>query len=186
MNKEDIRVYNEDLGLDGTIPELVDWANRYDEDYSDEALDEISRLAKEYGFEEKYVQIPLLVKKHRLRTDEHPETFPYEQMKIDKMLGFGISFSETKPYGEVEIWEERDKVLVSVHGHDEGGFFTAANAFTIEEFMAGEGNWLEVNFNETFAHRTYEDPEEQDESDSSAIAEEAEKPEEPETVTIMG
>ncbi len=44
MNMEEIKVYDASLGLDGTIPQLVDWANRYTNDYSDAALIKISDL----------------------------------------------------------------------------------------------------------------------------------------------
>ena len=39
---EELHIYNEPLGIDGTISQLIDWAYRYDDDYSDEALDYIA------------------------------------------------------------------------------------------------------------------------------------------------
>lgn len=46
MDKSDIRIYNADLGLDGTIEELINWSYRYSDDYNDAALDEIARQAE--------------------------------------------------------------------------------------------------------------------------------------------
>ena len=62
MENTDIQIYNEALGLDGTISELTDWAHRYDGDYSDEAIDEIAHQAEALGLLKKKCQIPTLVK----------------------------------------------------------------------------------------------------------------------------
>lgn len=50
MDNNDIRIYNADLGLDGTIEELISWSFRYSDDYTDEALDSIAKQAKSLGF----------------------------------------------------------------------------------------------------------------------------------------
>lgn len=143
MEKENVMIYDSALGIDGTIPQLIDWAVRYDGDYTDEALEEISRRAEELGFDGNTVRIPLLVKAGRHRTMEQPDTLPYESMQLVHLQGFSISFSEMKEYGEVEIREENDNVLVSVIGMDDIGCFTAAGSYSLEEFMSGEGTWLE-------------------------------------------
>ena len=148
---DDIRIYNQELGLDGTIDQLVDWAYRYDSDYSDEALEEISNQAKAIGYPG-YL-IPVLVKEDRNRK----EGLPYEAMKIDKLRGGKISYSSTEEYGEVEIREEGDKVLVAVSGSDDEGIFTAANAYTVDEFMDGDSNFLEQAIGATlFYGKVYE------------------------------
>ena len=148
MKKEDVHIYDSSLGLDGTIPQLVDWSYRYSEDYSSEALLRISQYAQLYGFAEKFVQIPLLVKAARER-EKSPEMLPYEQMKLDYLVNGMISFSRTMPYGECEISLEREKVLLTLSGSDENGCFTAANSFSPEEFMSGENEWLERAVGET-------------------------------------
>lgn len=135
-----IQIFNEPLGIDGTIEELIDWAYRYDSDYTDEALDYIAAQVESLGLPADQVLIPRLVKLDRHRK---PDTLPYESMKLDKLRGGSISFSETTPYGEVEIYEEGDKVLIAITGVDDEGSFTAANAFTTEEFMEGKPDWLE-------------------------------------------
>lgn len=66
----EIKIYNPELGLDGTIDELLDWAYRYDKDYTDEALDEIARLAAEQNHEK--AEVPVLVKLDRSRTEGFP------------------------------------------------------------------------------------------------------------------
>ena len=152
---EELHIYNGPLGIDGTITQLIDWAYRYDSDYSDEALDYISSQARSLGADEEKAIIPILVKKARQRTDD---TLPYESMKIDKLRGGNIGYSETKEYGEVEIREEGDKVLISVIGVDDEGSFSAASAFTIDEFMSGEDNWLEQAIGSIlFYGKVYED-----------------------------
>ena len=152
---EESHIYNEPLRIDGTITQLIDWAYRYDDDYSDDALDYIAAKAKELGLPEEKAIIPTLVKKARQRTDD---ILPYESMKIDRLRGGSISFSETKEYGEVEIREEGDKVLISIIGVDDEGSFSAASAFSIDEFMSGEDNWLEQAIGSIlFYGKVYED-----------------------------
>ena len=142
-NPQDYEIYNEELGLDGTMGQLIDWAYRYDSDYSDEALAEISRLAGEYGMEEKDIRIPLLVLAGRNREKRNDGTLPYEQMKLDRLRGGKISFEETMDYGEVEVREEDDRVLIAITGMDEEGPFTAAGAYSVDEFMSGDEKFLE-------------------------------------------
>lgn len=143
MEALDLIIYNKALGLDGTIRELIDWSYRYSDDYSDEALDEIARKGREFGVTDAKLEIPVLVKKTRQRENRHDGTLPYESMKLDKLYYGKISFSETKEYGEVEIYEDGDKVLLSITGVTETGVFHADNSFTVEEFMAGDDQWLE-------------------------------------------
>lgn len=68
---------------------------------------------------------------------------PYEQLKQDKLQGYKIGYEETTEYGEVEIREEFDKVLISIMGHDDCGFFTAASCCSVEEFMNGDDRFLD-------------------------------------------
>ena len=155
MDNKEIKIYNADLGLDGTIEELLDWAYRYDSDYTDEALDEIAEQAKALGLPEEQYMIPVLVKNGRNRSED---TLPYESMKLDKLRDGRISYSETKDYGKVEIREEGDKVLISVIGVDDEGSFSAASAFSVDEFMGGEAGWLEQAIGSIlFYGKVYED-----------------------------
>ena len=141
MNAKNNQIYNPLLGLDGTIGELINWAYRYDGDFTDEALLEISRIAKSYDLPE--YKIPLLVIDSRKREKEEPDSLPYEDMKLSKLTGGNISYSEKKDYGEVEIREENDKVLISVIGMDENGIFSAAGVWSVNEFMEGDKEFLE-------------------------------------------
>ena len=70
MDNKEIKIYNADLGLDGTIEELLDWAYRYDSDYTDEALDEIAEQAKALGLPEEQDTIPVLVQNGRNRSED--------------------------------------------------------------------------------------------------------------------
>ncbi len=149
--------YYPELGINGTLDELLDWAYRYDSDYTDEALKMIADIAKGCEYDPEY-KIPLLVIADRRRQKEQPETLPYEQMQLDKLVYGKIGYSETKPYGEVEIREEGDKVLISVTGMDDEGLFTAAGSYSVEEFMNGEGNFLEIGVGMILSlQKVYED-----------------------------
>ena len=139
------KFYDERLGIDGTIDQLIDWAYRYDEDYSNEALEMIASLAASYGADSQKARIPLLVLRDRERQKRNDGTLPYENMIIDHILNGSISFSETKDYGEVEIFEDRGKVLLSITGTDARGTFSAAATVPVEEFVSetNESGWLE-------------------------------------------
>lgn len=151
------RIYDEALGLDGTIRELLDWCYRYSDDYTDEALDAISAYARTQGLTEK-AGIPILVKQDRQRKQKADGSLPYEQMKLDRLHGGRISHGSTEGYGEVEIRQEDGNVLVVVSGVDDIGFFTAASACSVEEFMEGEGNFLESFIGSLlFYNKIYED-----------------------------
>ena len=143
VTPEEIRVYNAALDLDGTMGQLIDWCYRYSETYTDEALEEVARLAKAYNMPDAKQMVPILVLQDRNRTKKQDNTLPYERMKLDKLVNGKVSFSETMPYGDVEIFEDREKVLISVAGHDSEGPFIAANAVDLEAFMEGEAGFLE-------------------------------------------
>ncbi len=161
MNR-DMHIYEPELGLDGTLEQLLDWANRYTADYSDEALERLHKLAQIYGGSEADINLPLLLIAERKRENAEEDTMPYERMKIDHLLLGNVSYSETRqdPYMEIEIREERDLVLLSVNGIDENGSWSAANIYSLEEFMNGEADFLQRSFSETlFYGKVYEEDE---------------------------
>lgn len=145
----EVFVYEPSLGLEGNITELVDLANRYTNDYSDPALERISELAEMFKLEDKLIKIPLLLKDERKREYEEADgktVIPYERMKIDYLNSQKISFSYSnygKPGTELEIWNEDDKVLISICGISETNPWRASGWFSIKEFMEGDYNWLD-------------------------------------------
>ena len=146
--------YEPELGINGTIPQMVDWANRYTDDYTDDALKRISELAKERGFDDKYIKIPLFLIDERKREQERKDLFlPYERMKIDYLLFNSIkaSVSDGKG-GESEVWTENRKVVISLSGTDEDGFWFASNIVSIDDFMNGNYDYLDRIIGETLAY----------------------------------
>lgn len=80
MNNDEIKIYKPELGVDGTIPQLLDWCYRYDSDYSDEALDYIAEQAKALGFDPSVPRI-LIAQRHneksgRVSYEQLNRTFP--------------------------------------------------------------------------------------------------------------
>ena len=139
MTNAEIKIYRPDLGVDGTIPELLDWSYRYDKDYTNEALAYIAEQAKSLGFDP---SVPKLIISQR--KNGKPGRIPYEQLKLDKKVYEKIDFEETMDYGEVTVREEPgDVVLIAVTGNDDEGNFTAASTVSLNEFMSGEDNYLE-------------------------------------------
>ena len=137
------KIYMPELGLDGTIEELINWAWRYTDDYTDEALDKIAELAKMHHLPDWKCRIPILCKQARQRANSEDDSLPYEILKHDLLEDGKMGYSETKEYGEVEIRSEDDYIIISVIGTDDNGSFTAASVFSLEEFLFGERCWLE-------------------------------------------
>lgn len=163
MLKEEIKIYEPDLGLNGTIPQLVDWANRYTDDYSDDALDKISETARYLGFGDKEVEIPVLLRVERLKEGNGTLASAYARLQIEHYLGNKISLSISN-YGkdgtELEIYEDQGKVVISLYGIDDEGGWSASNLFTVDKFMKGALNWLDKAIAETlFYGKTYESEE---------------------------
>ncbi len=160
---EDIKIYEPKLGLSGNITQLVRWANAYTADYSDEALEHISELARQMGADEKCIQIPLLLKAERRRENEAADGVgtPYERMKIDYYTYGDIGYSEsnyTTPGTELEIRSEGNVVLISLTGCDDGGDWSAADRYSVDEFMAGDYGWLDKTIgNILYYNKTYEE-----------------------------
>ncbi len=157
----EIVIYEPDLGLNGTIPELVNWAERYTSDYSDPALERISELAMLHGLDGKYVEIPLLVRNERRFEGNGTLKSAYARMQIDHYLGGKIGYSESN-YGEegteLEIREENDKILVALNGSDGQGCWTAAGAWSIDEFMGKANSWLDSAVGQVLAYsKQYEE-----------------------------
>lgn len=146
----DIKIYEPELGLDGTIPQLVDQANRYTADYSDAALERISELAKLYKMDEKLIRIPLLLRDERKRENDEPDSVPYERMKIDVLLEHGVGYSKSnyrEPGTELQIIfeEENDAVIINLIGTDDDGTWEATGKYSIDEFMSGGYWWLDTS-----------------------------------------
>ena len=135
---EQIKFYEPTLGVDGTMPELLDWAYRYTDDYSDDALTFISEKAREIGAD---YRIPELCRDARKRSEDE---LPYENLKLEKIVyGKVIGDTFATSYGDVQIGEDRDNILICITGIDDEGSFTAASGYPVEEFMAGDEKWLE-------------------------------------------
>lgn len=140
MNKEKMEYFIPELNIEGTMKDLLDWSFKYDSEYSDEALEFIRDQAKALGFAEEKYMIPELVRLSRARK---PGTLPYEKIKLDKLIYGKISFSSTEKYGEVEITEDRGKVLIAISGLEPDGSFAAFNSYELNEFMHGDADFLE-------------------------------------------
>ena len=146
MNGMEVQIYESDLGLNGTIPVLVDLANRYTADYTDAALNRISELAMLYGLDRKYIEIPLLLRDERFYEESEKIRAAHCRLKIDHYLGNRISLSISNFLTdgcELEIFEENDKVIISLNGIDENGAWSAAEAYSVNEFMTGTDFWLD-------------------------------------------
>lgn len=153
MVKEEVKFYVPELGIDGTMPQLIDWCYRYDGDYTNDALERIAELAESYGFDP---SVPRLVREQRIQTqkakDEGVERIDYEQLKLDKLVyGKIIGIEESMSYGQVTVTEDRDIVVINVQGVDDDGMFDVGSRYTIDEFMSGDSNWLEYQIGSLLA-----------------------------------
>ena len=104
----------------------------------------IEEVAEFLGLPKEKYRIPELVLKDRIRSKEKPDTLPFETLQLNQLIDGKISFSETKDYGEVEIWTKNDRVVVSITGVDDEGAFTAAATCLLDDFMKGEDKFIET------------------------------------------
>ena len=148
INENEKMFYEPNLGIEGTMPELVDWANRFTEGYSDPALERISELASENGFENRYIQIPLLVRNERLYEGDGSMRSAYARLQIDYYLGNKISLCMSNFQGnegmELEIFQDLDRVTIYLSGDDDEGHWIASNLYQVTEFIGNANNWLDV------------------------------------------
>jgi hypothetical protein len=128
----EIRYYDEQLGIDGTCDELVNWSWQYSTDYSDAALLQIYEIAVKENNPKKL--LPLLELKRRSRAEDE---LPYEQIVASAIYyGDKPSYSKSTDYGELEIFTDMDNVIISISGTDDGGCFHALNSVELELFMS--------------------------------------------------
>ena len=152
MERRYMYVYEPEIGLDGTIDDLIRWAHQYTSDYSDAALERISALAREYGLPEREYRIPVLEMMDRRREARVDGTLPYERAVIDILLDGRTYLDEARDYGQVSATVEGDKVLVVIDGVDGDGAFTAAVTCGTQEFLAGDESFLERLVGEALAY----------------------------------
>ena len=164
QDMHEARIYDKDLGLDGEVSELVRQADMYTDSFSDEALEYLSERAKDFGYEEKYVQIPKLLIAERAREARGDGTINYERLKIEE-YEYGKASLAMSNYGgeigrELEIMQEGDQIIISLTGMDDKGSWHAAGTYSVDEFMQGDAGWLEHAIGETFYYTMqYDDPE---------------------------
>ena len=147
-------MYRPDLGLCGELSLLIDQANRYTGDFTDDALDALAHEAAKAGAEGACAEVPKLLKLERALEGDGTLASAYARLRIDRYLGDRVSMSMsnfTENGTELEVYEDGGKVVVSLCGANENGAWTAASACDIKEFMdvENEPDWLDRRVGET-------------------------------------
>ncbi|ADL36346.1 hypothetical protein bpr_II409 (plasmid) [Butyrivibrio proteoclasticus B316] len=141
--------------VEGNAKELVDKAYRYDDDFSDDAVQEIIDFATAQK-EDCRTLIYLL----EARQEEKEGKLLLGQIKNDILL---YDSAEEFEYNDdtVEIWKESTtgQVLVHITGEDKQGPYHATNAYDFEEFMNRDMGSLESLIGETLFYGTVYDEE---------------------------
>ena len=156
-----VSVQSVDGGYTTDTPDRVaDIVYRYDKDFEDDKIEELATFCRDYP-DGKYADKAkilgwLLESRREIRNGK----YDLGQAKIDMFLDQCTEPIQLvdMPCTECEISREEDKVLMVISGMDDTGHFTAANAYSLEEFLSFEEGSLESKIGETlFYGKTYDE-----------------------------
>ena len=136
--------------IEGTSKELADIAYRYEEDFSDANLEEIRQFADAMHDEASANKMTWMLES---RDEIAQGLLNLGQMKIDVSEGCNSSDQiKINDSDTLEIWRERDKVIIFVSGFDEEGSWSACNSYPVEEFLNLKTGSLDGIVGETISY----------------------------------
>ena len=143
----------DDTYVEGTAEQLADIAYRYNQDFSDENLEEIYDFAIAQNSDLK-TNKPANIIRWMLesRREIAAGKMDLGQMKIDIYNQNTVTIPENTD--ELEIWREQDNVVLSMKGSDDNGFWTASSCVPVPDFLNLEAGSLESILGEIKAYNT--------------------------------
>ncbi len=135
--------------VEGDAAHLADLAYRYNSDFSDENITEIQEFARAMKDERSDKLMGFLLESRReLRVGE----MDLGQVKRDMYENTVTEAIQDIDDTRIEIWRDRDKVVLSIFGYDETGSWDATNAYDLQEFLDTKEGGLENLVRETIAY----------------------------------
>lgn len=146
--------------LDGTYIEgdaktLVRTLRNYPLDFTYETFDEVIQFSKATGYEDGAKILGWLVESLH---EQAANKLDLGQIKIDVFENNHTEALTWAGIDECTIMRENDKVLIAITGSDDAGTWTAASAYSLEEFLALEEGTLDTVLGAIMYYNTqYED-----------------------------
>ena len=146
-----------------TPDRVADIVYRYDKDFTDEKIEELRTFCRDFPggkYADKAKVLGWLLESRR---ELKAGKYNLGQIKIDMFLNQCTEpiRMEDRPFSECEIFREGDKVIMSLRGEDANGWYSAANAYPLDKFLAFAEGSLEAKIGETYFYGAcYEEKEE--------------------------
>lgn len=125
----DVRYYDSKLSIDGTADELASMAERYTDDYSDEALEKIIDILQNEGKNEKAQRVAFELES---RSEVNAHKFDLGRIKLWALDGMYQLVDSDEETHHLDVISERGKVIISVNTQDDR-LNTAI--FSLEKFL---------------------------------------------------
>lgn len=140
----DARYYNSQLSIDGTADELASMAERYTDDYSDEALESIIKILRDEGKDDKAQRVAFELES---RCEVNANKFDLGRIKLWALDGMYQLVDLDEETYHLEVLSERGQsCVISVTTQDD-----RANAatFSLDEFLGFSSDDFEKAVNAT-------------------------------------
>ena len=110
------KYYDAELGIDGTADELCSWAERYTDDYSDEALEKIITILQAEGKTAKAKRIEYELESRR---EVNANKFDLGRIKLWALDGMYELVDHSEETYHLNVYYEQNKILIHVETVDD-------------------------------------------------------------------
>lgn len=139
----DARYYNSQLSIDGTADELASMAERYTDDYSDEALESIIKILRDEGKDDKAQRVAFELESRR---EVNANKFDLGRIKLWALDGMYQLVDLDEETYHLDVLSERGQIVISVITQDDR---TNAATFSLDEFLEFSSDDFEKAVNAT-------------------------------------
>lgn len=139
----DARYYNSQLSIDGTADELASMAERYTDDYSDEALESIITILRDEGKDDKAQRVAFELESRR---EVNANKFDLGRIKLWALDGMYQLVDLDEETYHLDVLSERGQIVISVITQDDR---TNAATFSLDEFLEFSSDDFEKAVNAT-------------------------------------
>lgn len=121
--------YDSKLSIDGTADELASMAERYTDDYSDEALEYIIQILQNEGKNDKAQRVEFELESRR---EVNANKFDLGRIKLWALDGMYQFVDSDKEAYHLDVFSERGQIVISVSTRDDRN---NAATFSLDEFL---------------------------------------------------
>lgn len=139
----DARYYNSKLSIDGTADELALMAERYTDDYNDEALESIIKILHNEGKDDKAQRVAFELESRR---EVNANKFDLGRIKLWALDGMYQLVDLDEETYHLDVLSERGQIVISVTTQDDK---TNAATFSLDKFLGFSSDDFEKAVNAT-------------------------------------